>query len=196
MEWAIKEALETGKPVVASMCIGPYHDLNGVPTGECAVRMAKAGASLRAVHVVVYILLAGVETTKANTQLCIDAIPYVLCTINSLKCHITYQNYSIRHYRMKPGLQSQLTSFHSSRHAHIHVFQWFLTGASVVGINCNFGPTVSLKSMRSVKEGLDKAGLSPHLIVQPLGYFTPDVENKIGYLHLPETPFGRCNIHV
>ena len=43
IEWAVKEALETGKPVVASMCIGPYHDLNGVPTGECAVRMAKAG---------------------------------------------------------------------------------------------------------------------------------------------------------
>ena len=65
-----------------------------------------------------------------------------------------------------------------------------LTGASVVGINCNFGPTVSLKSMRSVKEGLDKAGLSPHLIVQPLGYFTPDVERNEGYLQLPEAPFG------
>ena len=38
------EALQAGKPVVASMCIGPYADLNGVSTGECAVRMTKAGA--------------------------------------------------------------------------------------------------------------------------------------------------------
>ena len=46
IEWAIEAAKETGKPVVASMCIGPHKDKNGVSTGECAVRMAKAGCFL------------------------------------------------------------------------------------------------------------------------------------------------------
>ena len=43
MEWAIEAAKTFGKPVAASMCIGPRGDKKGVPTGECAVRMAKAG---------------------------------------------------------------------------------------------------------------------------------------------------------
>ena len=43
MEWAIEAALATGKPVAATMCIGPDGDMHGVSTGECGVRMAKAG---------------------------------------------------------------------------------------------------------------------------------------------------------
>ncbi len=38
MEWAIEVCLEAGKPVAASMCIGPEGDLHGVSAGECAVR--------------------------------------------------------------------------------------------------------------------------------------------------------------
>ena len=44
MEWAIEVCKEFDKPVAASMCIGPEGDLHGVSAGECAVRMAKAGA--------------------------------------------------------------------------------------------------------------------------------------------------------
>lgn len=44
MEWAIEVCKETGKPIAASMCIGPEGDLHGVSAAECAVRMAKAGA--------------------------------------------------------------------------------------------------------------------------------------------------------
>ena len=43
MEWAIEEGKKTGLPVAATMCIGPEGDLHGVSTGDCAVRMAKAG---------------------------------------------------------------------------------------------------------------------------------------------------------
>ena len=43
MEWAIEVCKETGMPVAASMCIGPDGDLHGITTGDCAVRMAKAG---------------------------------------------------------------------------------------------------------------------------------------------------------
>merc|ERR1719336_1690466 len=50
MEWAIEVALEYGIPVAATMCIGPGGDESGVGVGECAVRMAKAGALLVGVN--------------------------------------------------------------------------------------------------------------------------------------------------
>lgn len=43
-EWSIEVAAKSPLPVVATLCIGPEGDLHGVPPGECAVRMAKAGA--------------------------------------------------------------------------------------------------------------------------------------------------------
>jgi len=46
IEWAIEEALKTGKVVAATMCIGPEGDLHNVTPGECAARMAKAGAKI------------------------------------------------------------------------------------------------------------------------------------------------------
>jgi len=46
MEWAIELALRYGKPVAATMCIGPTGDGSGVTPGECAVRMARAGAPI------------------------------------------------------------------------------------------------------------------------------------------------------
>ena len=46
MEWAIEVCKETGLPIAASMCIGPEGDMHGVSSAECAVRMAKAGASV------------------------------------------------------------------------------------------------------------------------------------------------------
>jgi len=50
MEWAIEVCKEFDKPVAASMCIGPEGDLHGVSAGECAVRMAKAGAHVVGVN--------------------------------------------------------------------------------------------------------------------------------------------------
>lgn len=44
MEWAIEEALKTGLPLATTMAICEKGDMAGVPAGECAVRMAKAGA--------------------------------------------------------------------------------------------------------------------------------------------------------
>ena len=44
MEWAIEVCKKSGLPVVASMCIGPDGDIAGVPTAQCGLRMAKAGA--------------------------------------------------------------------------------------------------------------------------------------------------------
>uniref|UniRef100_A0A2K6LAR7 Betaine--homocysteine S-methyltransferase 2 n=1 Tax=Rhinopithecus bieti TaxID=61621 RepID=A0A2K6LAR7_RHIBE len=62
-------------------------------------------------------------------------------------------------------------------------------GASIVGVNCCFGPETSLKTMELMKEGLERAGLKAHLMVQPLGFHTPDC-GKEGFVDLPEYPFG------
>lgn len=50
MEWAIGVCKETGKPVAATMCIGPEGDMHGVTAGDCAVRMARAGADIVGVN--------------------------------------------------------------------------------------------------------------------------------------------------
>merc|ERR1711962_1864115 len=62
-------------------------------------------------------------------------------------------------------------------------------GAHVVGINCHFDPFVSLECLKKMKAGLDAAGLSPYLMVQPLAFHTPDAGRQ-GFIDLPEFPFG------
>lgn len=104
MEWALELLVKTGKPVCATMCIGKEGDMHGVSAGECAVRMAKAGAH-------------------------------------------------------------------------------------VVGINCHFGPFEVIKALEVMKKALDEAGLSVHLMSQPLAYVTPDA-TKQGFIDLPEFPFA------
>uniref|UniRef100_A0A3Q1EE04 Betaine--homocysteine S-methyltransferase 1-like n=1 Tax=Acanthochromis polyacanthus TaxID=80966 RepID=A0A3Q1EE04_9TELE len=48
--WAVEVLKTSGKPVAASMCIGPEGDMHGVPAGECAVRLVKAGAQIVGVN--------------------------------------------------------------------------------------------------------------------------------------------------
>ena len=48
---------------------------------------------------------------------------------------------------------------------------------------------MSLQTIGLMKEALDKEGLKPHLMVQPVGYHTPDTGN-MGFIDLPENPFG------
>jgi len=62
-------------------------------------------------------------------------------------------------------------------------------GADVVGVNCHFDPFVSLETIKKMKAGLDAAGLSPYLMVQPLAYHTPDAGRQ-GFIDLPEFPFA------
>ncbi|XP_038071969.1 betaine--homocysteine S-methyltransferase 1-like [Patiria miniata] len=102
--WAVEELKKTGKPVAATLCIGPEGDLHGVSAGDCAVQLAKAGAD-------------------------------------------------------------------------------------VVGLNCHFGPVKTLEAIRLMKAAMDKEGLKPFLMTQPLGFKTPDV-GKQGFIDLPEFPFG------
>nr|AGS56949.1 truncated homocysteine methyltransferase splice variant 3 [Sus scrofa]AGS56952.1 truncated homocysteine methyltransferase splice variant 6 [Sus scrofa] len=48
--WAVEALKASGKPVAATMCIGPEGDLHGVTPGQCAVRLVKAGASIVGVN--------------------------------------------------------------------------------------------------------------------------------------------------
>merc|ERR550519_1423196 len=67
MEWAIEVCKSSGLPVVASMCIGPEGDCKGVSCGECAVRMAKAGADVVGIncHFDPFVTLEGLKLMKA-----------------------------------------------------------------------------------------------------------------------------------
>ncbi|XP_049622507.1 S-methylmethionine--homocysteine S-methyltransferase BHMT2 [Suncus etruscus] len=102
--WAVEVLKESGKPVAATMCIGPEGDMHGVAPGDCAVKLVKAGAS-------------------------------------------------------------------------------------IIGVNCRFGPETSLKTVALLRDGLQKAGLKAHLMVQSLGFHMPDC-GKGGFVDLPEYPFG------
>lgn len=46
MVWAIELAKEFGKPIAATMCMGPNSDGDGVPTKECAKKMIQSGADI------------------------------------------------------------------------------------------------------------------------------------------------------
>lgn len=66
IEWAIEVCKETNLPVAGTMCIGPQGDLHGVSTGECAVRIVKAGAQIVGIncHFDPDTTLAGVKLMK------------------------------------------------------------------------------------------------------------------------------------
>ncbi|NP_001279166.1 betaine--homocysteine S-methyltransferase 1 [Callorhinchus milii] len=48
--WAVEVLKESGKPVAATLCIGPEGDLKGVSPGDCAIRLTKAGAQIVGVN--------------------------------------------------------------------------------------------------------------------------------------------------
>lgn len=49
-EWAVEVMKSTGKPTAVTLCIGPDGDSCDVPPGECAVRLARAGADIIGVN--------------------------------------------------------------------------------------------------------------------------------------------------
>ena len=63
-------------------------------------------------------------------------------------------------------------------------------GADIIGVNCKFDPTTSLRTLVMMREALDREGLSCHLMIQPVGYHTPDAA-RTGFSSLPELPFGK-----
>ncbi|ELU05417.1 hypothetical protein CAPTEDRAFT_177589 [Capitella teleta] len=68
IEWAIEVCKTLGKPVAATMCIGPEGDLHGNSAGDCAVRMVKAGADIVGIncHFDPFVCLEGMRKMKAG----------------------------------------------------------------------------------------------------------------------------------
>ena len=62
-------------------------------------------------------------------------------------------------------------------------------GADLVGLNCLFDPFIMLDCMKIMKEALDKEGLHPHLMCQPLGFRDGDA-GHFGWVDLPEFPYA------
>ena len=63
------------------------------------------------------------------------------------------------------------------------------TGADLIGINCRFAPDEALQTISLMKHALDKEGLKPYLMMQPVCYHAPDGGSR-GFVDLPEIPFG------
>jgi len=61
-------------------------------------------------------------------------------------------------------------------------------GAQVIGLNCHFGPHELNRGMQKIAKALESYP-GVHMIVQPLGYHTPDATVQ-GFIDLPEFPFG------
>ncbi|XP_006626786.3 betaine--homocysteine S-methyltransferase 1 [Lepisosteus oculatus] len=84
-EWAVQVLNTSGKPVAATLCIGPEGDLNGVSCGECAVRLVKAGAKIVGVNChfdpmtclkTVKLMKEGLEAAKLKAHLMIQPLAY------------------------------------------------------------------------------------------------------------------------
>lgn len=65
----------------------------------------------------------------------------------------------------------------------------------MVGVNCHFDPQRALDAIEKMKAALEKEKLDVHLMVQPLGYHTPDA-GKQGFIDLPEFPFGMLAFQI
>lgn len=87
MEWAIEVAQEFNLPVAATMCMGPCGDENGVSVGECAIRMARAGADLVGVNCLFdpFVILDVMRTMKEALDL-FGLSPYLMAQPNGYRC--------------------------------------------------------------------------------------------------------------
>jgi len=87
MEWAIELCKSYGKPIAATMAIGPKGDRNGISVGECAVRMSKAGADIIGANCL-FDPWINLETVK-KMKIALDAFnlkPYLMAQPNAYRC--------------------------------------------------------------------------------------------------------------
>ena len=87
-EWAVEVLAKEGqgKAVAANMCIGPGGDMHGVSAGECAVRMAQAGAKIVGVncHFDPQVSLQTIAKMKAALEAAVasgalESMPFLMC---------------------------------------------------------------------------------------------------------------------
>lgn len=66
-EWAVQVLKTTGKPVAATLCIGPEGDLNGVSPGDCAVKLVQAGMMTELLYRRVWAVMSCSLQVKSST---------------------------------------------------------------------------------------------------------------------------------
>ena len=81
--------------------------------------------------------------------------------------------------------QSRCLNFTTGARLIHDVIVYLKTGADVIGVNCNFGPKTSLRTIKLMKEALDEQNMNTPLMMQPLVFLTPEVESGDGFHHLP-----------
>ena len=64
-----------------------------------------------------------------------------------------------------------------------------------MGVNSHFDPMTCVKTVKMMKEGVEKARLKAHFMVQPLAYHTPDCTRQ-GFTDLPEFPFSMYSLSL
>ncbi|XP_050714848.1 betaine--homocysteine S-methyltransferase 1-like [Eriocheir sinensis] len=138
MEWAIEEALKTGLPVAATLAIDERGDHAGIPVGECAVRMAKAGAQVVGVN-----CMFDPDTTVKTIKIMKDALdaaglsPYLMTQPNGFLCpgvgKMGYLSCPEYPYAMEPRL---VTRFDVHRYARAA----YDLGVRYLGGCCGFEP--------------------------------------------------------
>lgn len=87
MEWAIELCRKYNKPIAATMAIGPKGDRSGVSAGECAVRMAKAGADIVGANCL-FDPWINLETVR-KMKVALDAFnmsPFLMSQPNAYRC--------------------------------------------------------------------------------------------------------------
>jgi len=150
MEWAIEVCRESGKVVAATMCIGPEGDLHGVSAGECAVRMARAGASLVGVncHFDPFISLKTIEKMKEGLETA-GLSPYLMCQPIGYLCpdagkqgHLDLPEFP---FALEPRIMTRFDAHRYAREA-------LALGVRYIGGCCGFQPY----HIRAVSEALAK----------------------------------------
>merc|ERR1711910_200955 len=87
MEWAIELCKSYGKPIAATMAIGPKGDRAGISAGECAVRMAKAGADIVGANCLFDPWIQLETLKKMKTALDIfNQTPFLMAQPNAYRC--------------------------------------------------------------------------------------------------------------
>jgi len=136
MEWAIELALTYGKPVGATMCIGPTGDGAGVSPGECAVRMARAGAPIIGINCLFDPFIC-LETVRMMKKALDDEglSPFLMCQPNGYRCPDagTYGWATLPEfpYAMEPR---QITRWEVARYAR----EAYDLGIRIIGGCCGF----------------------------------------------------------
>ncbi|KAK1174259.1 betaine--homocysteine S-methyltransferase 1, partial [Acipenser oxyrinchus oxyrinchus] len=99
-EWAVQVWKGSGKPVAATLCIGPTGEMKEVSPGDCAIKLVKAGAQIVGINChfdlmtcleTMKLMKAGLEAVKLKAHLMVQPLAYHTLTAIT-RASLTCQN--------------------------------------------------------------------------------------------------------